>query len=109
MWQTVVLITKGKEEFRGIGLAEVLWESIASLLNRRLTSAISFHDTLHGFWAGHGTGNAALEAKIHQQLMAMGEVVLFKVFRDLRKAYDALYRKRSLYFLAAYGVGPRTV
>ena len=49
MWQTVVLITKGKGDFRGIGLIEVLWKAIASLLNHRLTVAISFHDTLHGF------------------------------------------------------------
>ena len=35
--------------------------------------------------------------------------VLFKVFLDLRKAYDALDQKSDLELLAAYGVGPRTV
>ena len=54
-------------------------------------------------------GTAALEAKLLQQLMAMREAVLFEVFLDLRKAYDALDWERALVLLAAYGVGPRTV
>ena len=51
-WQTVILIPKRKGDFRGIGLVKVLWKAIVSLLNLRLTSAIYFHDTLHGFRAG---------------------------------------------------------
>ena len=39
----------------------------------------------------------------------MGEAVLFGVFLDLQKAYDALDRERALDLLTAYGVGPRTV
>ena len=69
---------------------------------------ISFHDTLHGFRAGRGTGTAALVAKLLQQLTAMEEAVLFEVFLDLQKAYDCLDRERSLDLLTAYGVGPRT-
>ena len=61
MWQKVALILKGKGEFRGIGLVKVLWKAITSLLNCQLTTAISFHDTLHGFWVVQGTGTAALE------------------------------------------------
>ena len=34
-------------------------------------------------WAGRGTGTAALEANLIQQLMAMMETVLFEVFLDL--------------------------
>ena len=77
MWQTVVLIPKRRGDFRGIGIIEVLWKAFTRLINRRLTAAISFHNTLHGFWAGRGTGNAALEAKLFQHLTAMREVVLF--------------------------------
>ena len=40
MWKTVVLLTKGKGGFRGIGLVEVLWKAVASLLNRQFTAAI---------------------------------------------------------------------
>ena len=37
-WQAVVLIPKGKGDYRGIGLVEVLWKVVAVILNRRLTS-----------------------------------------------------------------------
>ena len=63
-----------------------------SLLNRRLTSAIYFHDTLHRFWAGRGTGTVVLESKILQQLTDVREAGLFEVFLNLLKAYDALDR-----------------
>ena len=73
-------------------MVEVLWKEIASLLNLRLTSAISFHDTLHGFWSGRRTGTTSLGAKLLQQLTAIMEAVLFDVFLDLRKAYDNVDR-----------------
>ena len=75
-WQAVVLIPKGKGDYRGIGLVEVMWKVVAVILNCRLTSPITFHDVLHGFRAGRGTGTATLEAKLLQQLAAMREEVL---------------------------------
>ena len=95
-WQAVVLIPKGKGDYRGIGLVEVMWKVVVVILNRRLTSSITFHDVLHGFRAGHGTGTATLEAKLIQQLAAMREEVLYVIFLDLTKAYDALDRSRCL-------------
>ena len=62
-WQAVVLIPKGKGDYRGIGLVEVMWKVVAVILNRRFTSSITFHNVLHGFWAGRGTGTATLETK----------------------------------------------
>ena len=110
IWQTVVLIPKGKSgDFRGIGLVEVLWKTMSSLLNRRLTAAITFHDVLHGFRAGCGMGTASLEAKLLQQLTAMTEVVLFEVLLDLQKAYYALDRDMCLGIIAVYGIGPKTI
>ena len=79
-WQTVVLIPKGKKEYRGIGLVEVTWKVVAAILHRRLTTAITYHDALHGFRAGRGTGTANLEAKLLQQLVAMREEVLYVIF-----------------------------
>ena len=70
-WQTVVLIPKGKGEFRGIGLVEVAWKVVVVILHRRLTAGIKLHDALHGFREGCGTGTATLEAKLLQQLAAM--------------------------------------
>ena len=67
----MVLIHKGKKDYRGIGLVEVMWKVVAAILNRRLTSSITYHDFLHGFWAGRGTGTATLEAKLLQQLAAL--------------------------------------
>ena len=92
MWQTVVLIPKGKKEYRGIGLVEVTWKVVAVILHFRLTTAITFHDELHGFQEGRGTGTATLEAKLLQQLAAMKEEFLYVIFLDLTKAYDVLDR-----------------
>ena len=51
------------------------------------------------------TGTATLKAKLLQQLAAMREEVLYVIFLDLTKAYDALDRSRSLEILKGYGVG----
>ena len=106
---TVVLITKDKGDLRGIGLIEVLWKAITSIIKHWLMAAISFRATLHGFWSGKGMGTTALEYKLIQQLMSMRGAVLLEIFLDLRKAYDALDRKRALDLLATCGVVPRTV
>ena len=65
-WQAVVLIPKGKHEYLKIGLVEVMWKVVADILNCRITASITYHDFLHGFRAGHGTGTATLEAKLLQ-------------------------------------------
>ena len=105
-WQTVVLIQKWKKEYRGIGLVEVMWKVVAAILHRWLTTTITYHDALHGFRAGRGTGTATLEAKLLQQLANMREEVLYVIFLDLTKAYDVLYRSRSLEILEGCRVGP---
>ena len=90
-------------------LVSPLWKTMSSRLNRRLTAKITFHDVLHGFQACRGTGTAALDSKVIQQLMVMREMVLFKIFLYLHKAYTALYQDRCLGILVEYGVGPRTI
>ena len=95
-WQAVVLITKGKKDYRGIGLVEVMWKVVAAILNRRFTASIAYHDFLHWFWAGRGTGTATLEDNMLHQLAALREEVLYVIFLDLHKAYDALDRSRCL-------------
>ena len=67
----MVIIPKGKGEFRGIGLVEVTWKLMTVILHRRLTMGIQLHDVLHRFWEGRVTGMATLEAKLLQQLAAM--------------------------------------
>ena len=72
----MVLIHKGKKEYHGISLVEVMWKVVAAILNRWLTASITLHDFLHGFRAGYGTGTATLETKLLQQLEALREEVL---------------------------------
>ena len=105
-WQAVVLIPKEKKDYWGIGLVEVVWKVVAAILNRRFKYSITYHDALHGFRAGRGTGTATLEAKLLQQLAAMREEVLYVILLDLTKAYDALDRSRCLEILEGYDFGP---
>ena len=88
MWKVVVLIPKGKTDYRGTGLVEVMWKVVAAILNRRLTASITYHDSLHGFWSGCGTGTTIPETKLLQQLAALREEFLYMIFLYLRKAYD---------------------
>ena len=95
-WKAVVMIPKGKQEYRGIGIVEAMWKVVAAILHCRLTASITFHNFLHGFRAGRGTGTVTPEANLLQQLAAMREEVLYVIFLDLHKAYDALDRSRCL-------------
>ena len=70
-WQTVVLIPKGRNKYRGIGIVEFMWKVVAAILHCKLATAITYPDFLHGFRAGRGTGTATLEAKLIQQLASM--------------------------------------
>ena len=90
---------------QGIGLMEVMWKVVAAILNSCFTASITYHDFLHGFGEGRGTGTATLKAKLLQQLAALREEVLYVIFLDLQKAYDALDRSRCLEILEGYGVG----
>ena len=105
-WQALVLIPKGKKDYRGISLVEVMWKLVAAILNRHFTASITYHDALHGFRAGRGMGTTTLEAKLLQQFAALREEVLYVIFLHLTKAYDALDRSRCLEILEGYGVGP---
>ena len=81
MWQMVVLVPKGGGgEFWGIGLLEVLCKTVTGLLNRHFTSAICFHDVLHGFQAGRGTSTVTLKANLIQQFTAIRSDFLHELF-----------------------------
>ena len=98
-WQAVVLIPKGKGDYCCIVLVEVMWKLVAEILNHRLTASITYHDFLHGFRSGCGTCTATLEAKLLQQLADLREEVLYVIFMELHKAYDALERSRCMEIL----------
>ena len=100
-WQAVVLITKGKNDYRGIGLVEVMWKVVAAVLNRWLTASITFHQFLHGFWAGRGTGTTIVR-RLHyvwRSLLAQGPTLYpSRISRhlDLSKSSYTLCRSRKI-------------
>ena len=71
MWQVVVLITKDKKDYCVIRLGELMWKLVTAILNCWLIASITFHNFLHGFRSGRGTGTATLEAKLLQKLAAL--------------------------------------
>eukprot|EP00957_Ditylum_brightwellii_P133838 10205282-Ditylum_brightwellii.AAC.1 len=77
-------------------------------MDRRL-EVVKFHDCLHGFRTGRGTGTAIIEAKLAQQLAYIKQQPWYVVFLDLQKAYDSMDCKRCEDILVAYGVGPNTM
>ena len=85
-----------------------MWKLVAPILNLQLTASITYHDVLHGFRAGCGTGTTTLEAKLLQHLAALREEIMYMIFLDLQKAYDALDRSRCLEILEGYGMVPRS-
>jgi hypothetical protein len=79
-----------------VGILEVIWKLVATIIDGRLKAAIPFHDTLHGFRPRRGTGTFIIEAKLFlfQQLASIQQVPLFEVFLDLKKA-----RRRTLWIV----------
>ena len=48
-WQEVVLIPKGKGDYRGIGLMVVVLKVVVVILHRCLTASITYPNFLHEF------------------------------------------------------------
>ena len=108
MWIIIVLLPKGGGDYRGIGLLEPMWKVLEVIMDKRL-QVIEFHDCLHGFLTGRGTGTATLHVKLAQQLAYIEQEPLFRVFIDLKKAYDAMDRERCIEILVGCGVGPNLI
>jgi hypothetical protein len=102
-WSILAIIPKGSGGSRGIGLLEVSWKVISSIIDTRLKDAIKFHDTLNGFTTHHDTGTATIEANLRMHLSQGQRKTLYQVFIDLKKAYDTLDRGRTLKILKGYG------
>ena len=85
----------------------MIWKELAVIINCLFTTAITYHNSLHGFQAGCGTGTATLEVNLLQQIAALREAVLNMIFQDLHKAYNALDRSMCLGILEGCRVGTR--
>ena len=86
---------------------EVLWKLITIIIERLLVAAIEFHDIFYGLWENRGMGTNNLEANIIHQIVGMRQYVMYKIFVDLHKASNDLYREWGLMILEGYGMGPR--
>ena len=79
------------------------------ILNFRFSASITYHNSFHGFCSGRGTGTASLKVKLIQKVMDTREEVLYMIFLDLHKVYDALESSRLLEILEGYSMGPRYI
>ena len=102
----MVLIPKGKVDYRGIGLVEVMWKVVAVVFKFPDHSLHHLPRLPPWILAGRSTGTDTLDAKLLQQLLALRQEVLYVIFMDLHKAYNALYRSRCLEILEGYCLGP---
>ena len=82
---------------------------MAVIINCRFIAAITYHDLLHGFRAGCGTGTVTLEVKVLQQVVTLRGSVLHAIFLYLHKAYNSLDISRCLGIMEGCGVGPRAL
>ena len=74
----------------------------------RLKQSVTIHDALHGFRVGRGMVTVTLEAKLVQQLARTSQKPLFKVFLEVRKAYDPLDREQYMEILRGYSMEQNT-
>lgn len=105
---TLIMLPKGDNDVRGIGLVESVWKVLGKIINRRIQEVVKFHPCVHGFRKNKGTGTAILEVKLLATLALEEKETVYQVFLDLRKAYDSVSRQRLLLIMKEYGIGERT-
>ena len=44
----------------------MVWKEVVVIINRHFTVSITYHNPLHGFWAGYGIETDTLEVKLLQ-------------------------------------------
>ena len=106
LWMVIVLLPNGGGDYRGIGLLDPIWKVAEVVMDNRL-KVLDYHDCLHGFLAGQGTGTETTEVNMAQQLAYIEQVPLNVVFIDLCKAYNGMDWGRCLKILKTYDVGPK--
>jgi hypothetical protein len=102
----LALIPKDITSHRGIVLLEAIYKIASAVVASHLSNTVKFHDALHGFLLGRGTGTAITQVKLlmqHPRNCGVGN--LYMIFLDLKKAYYSLDRDRTLSILKDYGVG----
>ena len=103
-WQMVLLSPKGNRNFQVVGLVEVIWKMVSVIINREIGTVVWFHEILHGLLTSWKKWIDSLKSKTPQHMMKIREEVLYNLFLDLQKVYDALNRQRCIEFLIGCGV-----
>ena len=62
----LVLVSKGNTDNLGIGLLEVFWNMMESIIDTHIKKSVTFHDVFHGFFFGSRTGTAIMDLKLAQ-------------------------------------------
>ena len=109
LWWTVVLISKGGDNYWGISPLEIIWNVIESIVNWRIASKVTFQASLHDFVANQRTGRVYIEAKLLYQMLQVVQKTLYYIFLDLHKAYNSVDWEQLLAILEGYRVGPNTL
>ena len=108
LWSIVVLMPKGGRDYQGIGLLESIWKVLERIMDRRLNT-IELHDCLHGCRAHRGTCTGVIEAKLAQQLSYLKLKPFYRVFLNLKKAFDSMDQERCIEILEGHVAGPRMI
>jgi hypothetical protein len=104
-WVVTDLIPKGGRDYCSICLLEPIWKVIERVMDHRL-EVIALHNSLHSCCNGQGTGTAVIKAKLTQQLAHIKQTPFYRVFIDLKKAFDAMDWERCLFILEGHGIRP---
>ena len=86
---------------------DFLWKTVTVVINCCIRAAVHFHNIPHGLRVVQGYVTASLESKLLNKLISIRYEVLYKVFLDLRNAYNSIYHKPCMKILVGYGMGPQ--
>ena len=79
----LILVPNGNRDTQGIRLLEVLWNVMEAVIDTRIKKAVVFHDFLHEFCAGRGTGKFIIDINLVQDLATVDQDSLFLMLLDL--------------------------
>ena len=72
-WTILVLIPKRNTYTQGISLLDTLWKVVEAIIDIRLQTSIQFHDVVDRLRAERGTGTAAMELKLAQDIASVNQ------------------------------------
>jgi hypothetical protein len=104
-WVVTVVILKSGRDNCSIGLLKPIWKVIKRVMDHRL-KVIALKNSLHSCRNGQGTGTAVIKANLTQQLAHIEQAPFYRVFIDLKKAFNTMDQERCLFILEGHGVGP---